>query len=74
MCIRDRHMVVQNSAQQVVGSGDGVHIAGEVQVDVLHRNDLCIAAAGSAALDAEYRTQGCLLYTSTSQNSMDLYR
>ena len=51
-------MVVQNGAQQVVGSGDGVHIAGEVQVDVLHRNDLCIAAAGSTAFDAEYRTQG----------------
>ena len=50
------HVVVQNGTQQVVGSGDGVHIAGEVQVDVLHRNDLCIAAAGSTALDAEYRT------------------
>ena len=50
-------MVVQNGAQQVVGRGDGVHVAGEVQIDVLHRDHLRIAAAGSAALDAEYRAQ-----------------
>ena len=54
------HMVVQDGAQQVVCRADGVKVAGEMQVDVLHRHDLCIAAAGSAALDAEYRTQGRL--------------
>jgi len=52
------HMVIQHSTQQVVCRSDGVHIAGEVQVDILHGNDLCIAAAGCTALDAEYRTQG----------------
>ena len=40
--------------------GDGVHIAGEMQVDVFHRDDLGPAAAGSAALDAEDRTEGRL--------------
>ncbi len=30
-----------------------MEVAGEVEVDVLHRHDLRIAAAGRAALDAE---------------------
>ena len=50
-------MVVQHGAQQVVCRCDGVHIAGKVQVDVLHRHDLRVAAACRAALDAEYRTE-----------------
>ena len=53
-------MVVEHGAEQVVRRGDGVHIAGEVQVDVLHRDNLCVAAAGCAALDAEYRAEGRL--------------
>ena len=47
-------VVVQHGGQQVVGGADGVEIAGEVKVDVLHGHDLGIAAAGSAALDAEH--------------------
>ena len=54
------HVVVQHGAEQVVRGGDGVHVAGKVQVDVLHRHNLRIAAAGRAALDAEYRTEGRL--------------
>ena len=53
-------VVVQHGAEQVVRRGDRVHIAGEVQVDVLHRDDLRPAAAGRAALDAEYRAEGGL--------------
>ena len=37
--------------------GDRVEVAGEVEVDVLHRQDLAVAAAGAATLDAEHRTQ-----------------
>ena len=37
--------------------GDGVEIAGEMEVDVLHRHDLRIAAAGRTALDAEARAE-----------------
>ena len=33
-------VVVDHRGQQVVGRGDGVEIAGEVQVDLLHRRDL----------------------------------
>ena len=50
-------MVIEHRSQQVVGSADGVEVAGEVQVDVLHGDDLCVAAAGSTALDAEHGAQ-----------------
>ena len=53
-------MVIEHRSQQVVGSADGVEVTGEVQVDVLHGDDLCVAAAGSAALDAEHGAEGRL--------------
>ena len=40
------HVVVQHRAEQIVRRGDRVHVAREVQVDVLHRQDLRVAAAG----------------------------
>ena len=46
-------VVVEHRRQQVVGAADGVEVAGEVQVDLLHRHDLGIAAAGGPALHAE---------------------
>ena len=46
-------VVVDHRRQQVVRRGDGVEVAGEVEVDVLHRHDLRVAAAGRAALHAE---------------------
>ena len=54
------NMVIQHGGQQVVGSADGVEVAGEVEVDVLHGNDLGITAASGAALDAEHGAQGGL--------------
>ncbi len=53
-------VVVQQRRQQVVGRADGVEVAGEVQVDVLHGDDLGVAAAGRAALDAEHGAEGRL--------------
>ena len=50
-------VIVDQRAQQIVGGADGVEVAGEVQVDVLHRHHLGIAAAGGAALDAEARAE-----------------
>ena len=50
-------VVVQQGGQQVVGGADGVEVAGEVEVDVLHGHHLGIAAAGGAALDAEHGAQ-----------------
>ncbi len=50
-------VVVDQRRQQVVGGGDGVEIAGEMEVHVLHRHDLRIAAAGRTTLDAEIRPE-----------------
>ena len=46
-------VVVDQRGEQVVGGADRVEIAGEVEVDVLHRHDLGVAAAGRPALHAE---------------------
>ena len=53
-------VVVQHGGQEVVGRADGVEVAGEVQVDVLHGNDLGVSAACSAALHAEHGAQAGL--------------
>src|ERR1700731_4484658 len=39
-------VVVEERGEQIVGRGDGVEVAGEVEIDVLHRHDLGVAAAG----------------------------
>ena len=50
-------VVVDDSGEQVVGRRDGMEVPREMQVDVLHRHDLCIPAAGSAALETEARAE-----------------
>ena len=50
-----QHAGVDRRRDQVVRRGDGVDVAGQVQVEVLHRHHLAVAAAGRAALDAEGR-------------------
>ena len=52
------NMVVQHSREQVVGRADGMEVTGKMQVDILHGDDLRIAAARCAALYAEHRTKG----------------
>ena len=47
-------VVVQHGRAQIVGGADGVEVAGEVKIDVLHGHHLGIAAAGGAALDTEH--------------------
>ena len=54
------NVVVEHRRKKVVGGADGVKVAGEVEVDVLHRHYLGVAAAGGAALYAEDRTEGGL--------------
>ncbi len=48
-------MVVDHGRQQVVRRRHGVEVAGEVQVQQLHRDHLAVATAGCPALDAERR-------------------
>ena len=55
VAVQDRG--VEHRREQVVGRADGVDVAGEVQVEVLHRDDLRHAAARGAALDAEHRPE-----------------
>ncbi len=50
-------VVVDERGEQVVGELDRAEVAGEVEVDVLHRDDLGVAAAGGAALHAEHRAE-----------------
>ena len=50
-------VVVQHRCEQVVRCADGVEVAGEVQVDILHGHDLSITAARCAALDAKDRAK-----------------
>src|SRR5205807_6317468 len=51
---------VEQGGQQVVRARDGVEVAREVQVDVLHRDDLRVAASRRTPLHAEHRSQGRL--------------
>ena len=53
-------VVVEHGGEEVVRGADGVEVAGEVEVDVLHGHDLGVAATGSAALYAEDRAEGRL--------------
>ena len=50
-------MVVEHCGEQVVGSADRMEVAREMQVDVLHGDDLRVPAARGAALDAEDRAE-----------------
>ena len=50
-------MGVEHGGKQVVSRTDGMKVAREVQVDVFHRDDLGVTAAGSATLDAENRAK-----------------
>jgi len=48
-------MIVDHRREQVVGGADRVNIAGEMQVDVLHRDRLSVTAPCRAAFDAKAR-------------------
>ena len=50
-------VVVDHGSEQVVGRRDRVEVAREVEVDVLHRHDLRVAAARRPALHAEAGTE-----------------
>ena len=48
---------LEHRREQVVRGADRVDVAGEVEVEVLHRHDLRVAAARRAALDPEHRAE-----------------
>ena len=53
-------MVVEHCCQQHMCGGDSMEVTGKVQVDVLHRHNLRIAAACSTALDSHAGAEGRL--------------
>ena len=53
-------VIVDEGGQQVRRHRDRREVAREVEVDVLHRHDLRVAAARGTALHAEHRTEGGL--------------
>ena len=55
-----QQMRLEHRGEQVVRGADRVDVAREVQVHVLHRHDLRVAAAGRAALDPEHGAERCL--------------
>src|SRR5690625_4020807 len=53
-------VVVDHRGQQVVRAGDRVEVAREVQVHLVHRDDLGVTTTSGAALHAEVRAKRCL--------------
>ena len=51
---------VDQRGEEVVRRRDGVEVAGEVEVQVLHRDDLRVPAAGRSSLHAEDGAERCL--------------
>ena len=51
------HMIVDEGRKQIVARGYGVGIPRQMEIDVLHRDDLSATAPRPASLDAEYRSQ-----------------
>ena len=51
------NMVVEHGGQQVIGGTDSVEVAGKVQVDILHGDDLGPTATGGTALHAKHGTE-----------------
>ena len=49
-------MVVDHRRQQIVGRADGVDVAGQVQIKLLHGHHLAIATTGSTPFDAKGRS------------------
>ncbi len=49
--------VVEECGGEVVGRADGVVVAGQMEVEVVHRQDLAVAAAGCPTLDPKHRSE-----------------
>jgi len=51
------NMIVYEGREQIMARGNGVRIPCQMEIDVLHRDDLSATAARPASLDAEHRSQ-----------------
>ena len=46
-------MRVQHGGDEIMRGADGVNVAGQVEIEILHWHDLAVTAAGRPAFDAE---------------------
>jgi hypothetical protein len=53
-------MIVEHRREQRVRARDRVKVSREMEIDVIHRNDLRVSAAGGSALHTEDRTEAWL--------------
>ena len=51
---------IDRCRHKIMGNANGVNIAGEMQIEIFHRNDLAVAAARCAAFDVKSRTHAGL--------------
>ncbi len=51
----DTNTGVYESGQQVIGSPNSVHVPSKMKIEILHGDNLGVAATGRAALNAENR-------------------
>jgi hypothetical protein len=51
------NVIVNERGEQIMAGRDRMRVAGEMQIDVLHRDDLCTATSCAAAFDPEYGPQ-----------------
>jgi hypothetical protein len=56
-------VIIDQRSQQVVCNADRMEIAGEVEIDVLHRQNLSVSATRRSAFYAETRTEAGLTQT-----------
>ena len=54
------NMIIKKRCAEIIGGGNGMKIPGKMQIQILHGNHLCIAAAGRTALDAKAGPKGRL--------------
>ena len=57
LCLMLINVVVKQGGNHVVGGCNRVEVSGEVEIDLFHRQDLCVSSAGSASLHSEARSE-----------------
>ncbi len=55
-CAFVQHARIDGGGKQVVCGADGVNVAGQMEIEIFHRHDLRITAAGGATFDSKCRT------------------
>lgn len=60
------NVVIQHRGEQIVRGGDRSEVAGEMQIDIFHRDDLRVASSGCTALHSEHGAEARFAQTNDS--------